>query len=159
MRPQVNEKLAREYDDERRRIEHTIQVIQLDRKDYVANLDAALVIIAEIADRYVLHTSERQGDILKQMVSRVVINLEGRIIRIELKQPFNYLVNGVWSPIDELTPDDWRHTVDINLNGTFYTIKYAASHLKANGGSIIITSSVNGTQVFNKAGDPKESDL
>lgn len=61
-------------------------------------------------------------------------------------------VNGVWAPIDELTPDDWRHTVDINLNGTFYTIKYAAAHLKVNGGSIIITSSVNGTRVFNNPG-------
>jgi DNA invertase Pin-like site-specific DNA recombinase len=91
MRPQVYEKLAREYDDERRRIENTIQAIQLDKKDYVANLDAALAIIAEIADRYVLHTPERQRDILKQMVSRVVINPEGRIIRIELLPPFNYL--------------------------------------------------------------------
>ena len=50
MRPQIYEKLAREYDDERRRIENTIQAIQLDKKDYVANLDAALAIIAEIAD-------------------------------------------------------------------------------------------------------------
>ena len=91
MRPQIYEKLSREYDDERRRIESTIQAIQLDKKDYVANLDAALAIIAEIADRYVLHTPERQRDILKQMVSRVVINPEGRIIRIELKPPFNYL--------------------------------------------------------------------
>lgn len=91
MRPQIYEKLAREYDDERRRIENSIQAIQLDKKDYVANLDAALAIIAEIADRYVLHTPQRQRDILKQMVSRVVINPEGRIIRIEWMPPFNYL--------------------------------------------------------------------
>ncbi len=91
MRPQIYEKLAREYEDERRRIERAIQAIQLDRKVYVANLDAALAIIAEITDLYVLHTPERQRDILKQMVSRVVINPEGRIIRIELKPPFNYL--------------------------------------------------------------------
>ena len=88
MRPQIYQRLAREYDDERRRIERTIQAIQQDRKEFVANLDAALAIIAEIADRYVLHTPERQRDILKQMVSRVVINPEGRIIRIELKPPF-----------------------------------------------------------------------
>jgi DNA invertase Pin-like site-specific DNA recombinase len=91
MRPQIYQRLAREYDDERRRIERTIQAIQQDRKEYVANLDAALAIIAEIADRYVLRTPERQRDILKQMVSRVVINPEGRIIRIELKPPFSYL--------------------------------------------------------------------
>jgi hypothetical protein len=34
---------------------------------------------------------ERQRDILKQIVSRVVINPAGRIIRIELLPPFNYL--------------------------------------------------------------------
>ncbi|PKO16645.1 MAG: hypothetical protein CVU39_07425 [Chloroflexi bacterium HGW-Chloroflexi-10] len=111
MRPQVYEKLEREYYDERRRIAHKLQVIQLDRKDYVTNPDAALAIIAEIADRNVLRTSERQHDILKQMVGRVVINLEGRIIRIELKQSFNYLVNGVWDSIEKLIPDDWRQTV------------------------------------------------
>jgi DNA invertase Pin-like site-specific DNA recombinase len=91
MRPQIFEKLAREYDNERRRIERTILAIQRDRKEYVANLDAALAIIAEIADRYILHTPERQRDILKQMVSRVVINPGGRIVRIELMPPFNYL--------------------------------------------------------------------
>ena len=47
--------------------------------------------IAKVADHYVLHTPEQQRDILKQMVSRVVINLEGRIVRIELQPPFNYL--------------------------------------------------------------------
>jgi hypothetical protein len=49
-----------------------------------------LAIIAEIIDRYMLHKSERQRDILTQMVSRVVIDLEGRIIRTELKQLYNY---------------------------------------------------------------------
>ena len=64
-------------------------------ENYVANLDAALVSITENADRCVLRTSERQHDKLKQMVSRVVSNLTGMIIRIELNQPFNYLVNVV----------------------------------------------------------------
>jgi hypothetical protein len=91
MRPQIYEKLSREIKDERQRIENTMSALQQDSREYVANLDAALAIIAEIADRYLLHTPERQRDILKQMVSRVVINPEGRIVRIELKPPFNYL--------------------------------------------------------------------
>src|SRR5690606_38636824 len=33
-----------------------------------------------------------------------------------------------------------------------YTIKYAAPHLKQNGGSVIITSSVNGTRIFSNTG-------
>lgn len=61
-------------------------------------------------------------------------------------------VNGVWAPIEELTPDEWRQTMDINLTGTFLTVKYAIPHLKERGGSIVITSSVNGTRIFSNAG-------
>ncbi len=61
-------------------------------------------------------------------------------------------VNGTWAPIDELEPDEFRKTVDINLNGTFFTLKYAVPHLRARGGSVIVTSSVNGTRNFVNSG-------
>ena len=61
-------------------------------------------------------------------------------------------VNGTWAPIDELEPDEFRKTVDINLNGTFYTIKYAVPHLRERGGSVVVTSSVNGTRNFSNSG-------
>jgi NAD(P)-dependent dehydrogenase (short-subunit alcohol dehydrogenase family) len=61
-------------------------------------------------------------------------------------------INGVWAPIDEITPDEWDKTLEVNLRGTFLTVKYAVPHLKKNGGSIIITSSVNGTRIFSNSG-------
>lgn len=61
-------------------------------------------------------------------------------------------VNGVWAPIEELKPEEWEQTISINLTGTFLTIKYAAPHLKKQGGSVIITSSVNGTRIFSNTG-------
>jgi NAD(P)-dependent dehydrogenase (short-subunit alcohol dehydrogenase family) len=61
-------------------------------------------------------------------------------------------INGVWAPIEELSIDDWSRTITTNLNGTFLTIKYATPHLKKQGGSIVITSSVNGTRVFSNTG-------
>jgi len=61
-------------------------------------------------------------------------------------------VNGVWAPLDELTPENWDKTMDINLKGTFMTVKYALPHLKRRGGSIIVTSSVNGTRMFSNSG-------
>ncbi|MDQ4075669.1 MAG: SDR family oxidoreductase [Chloroflexota bacterium] len=61
-------------------------------------------------------------------------------------------INGVWAPIEELAPDEWDRTLDVNLKGTFLTIKYAVPHLKKQGGSIIITSSVNGTRIFSNTG-------
>ena len=61
-------------------------------------------------------------------------------------------INGVWAPLDELEPDEWQKTIDINLTGTFYTLKYALPLLKKQGGSVIITSSVNGTRMFSNTG-------
>jgi NAD(P)-dependent dehydrogenase (short-subunit alcohol dehydrogenase family) len=61
-------------------------------------------------------------------------------------------INGVWAPIDELEPEEWDKTIETNLRGTFLTAKYAIPHLRKRGGSIIITSSINGTRVFSNAG-------
>ena len=61
-------------------------------------------------------------------------------------------VNGTWAGIEELSEDDFRKTVDINLTGTFLTIKYAVPHLKLQGGSVVVTSSVNGTRMFSNSG-------
>jgi NAD(P)-dependent dehydrogenase (short-subunit alcohol dehydrogenase family) len=61
-------------------------------------------------------------------------------------------INGVWAPIEELRPEEWDKTLDINLKGTFLTVKYAVPYLKQNGGSIIITASVNGTRIFSNTG-------
>src|SRR3712207_5956568 len=61
-------------------------------------------------------------------------------------------INGVWAPIEELTPKEWDKTLNINLKGTFLTVKYAVPYLKKRGGSVIITSSVNGTRIFSNTG-------
>ncbi|MDX2240961.1 MAG: SDR family NAD(P)-dependent oxidoreductase [Leptolyngbyaceae cyanobacterium bins.302] len=61
-------------------------------------------------------------------------------------------INGVWAPIDELTPEDWDKTIETNLRGTFLTVKYTVPHLKQQGGSIIVTASVNGTRMFSNTG-------
>jgi NAD(P)-dependent dehydrogenase (short-subunit alcohol dehydrogenase family) len=61
-------------------------------------------------------------------------------------------INGVWASLDELTPEDWDQTLSINLKGTFLTVKYALPYLKVQGGSVIVTSSVNGTRMFSNTG-------
>ncbi|MPY67146.1 SDR family oxidoreductase [Deinococcus sp. SDU3-2] len=62
-------------------------------------------------------------------------------------------VNGVWAPIDELQPEEWDQTIAINLRGTYLTVHFAVPHLKrAGGGSIIVTSSVNGNRTFSSPG-------
>lgn len=61
-------------------------------------------------------------------------------------------INGVWAPIEELAPEEWDKTINTNLRGTFLTVKYAAPYLKRQGGSVIVTSSVNGTRIFSNSG-------
>ena len=61
-------------------------------------------------------------------------------------------INGVWAPLEELTVDEWRTTIDTNLTGTFITVKYAAPLLRRQGGAVVITSSINGTRTFSNTG-------
>jgi NAD(P)-dependent dehydrogenase (short-subunit alcohol dehydrogenase family) len=61
-------------------------------------------------------------------------------------------INGVWAPLEGLEPEEWDQTMAINLKGTFLTVKYAVPHLKKRGGSVIVTSSINGTRVFSNTG-------
>jgi NAD(P)-dependent dehydrogenase (short-subunit alcohol dehydrogenase family) len=61
-------------------------------------------------------------------------------------------INGVWAPLEELAPEEWDKTLNVNLKGTFLTVKYAVPFLKRQGGSVIITSSVNGTRIFSNTG-------
>lgn len=60
-------------------------------------------------------------------------------------------VNGVWAPIDQLKPKEWDETIRINLKGTYLTIHHAVP-LMSDGGSIVITASINGTRTFTSAG-------
>ncbi|MFC4171171.1 SDR family oxidoreductase [Microvirga sp. GCM10011540] len=62
-------------------------------------------------------------------------------------------INGVWAPIDDLQPAEWDRTVNTNLRGTYLTLHCTVPHLKrANGGSIVVTASINGTRTFTSAG-------
>lgn len=116
----------------------------------------------------------RTGDEVARVVQEIeqaggqAIGLEGDVSRVEDMQRAysetekrwgqldvvfaNAGINGTWAPIEDLTPEDWDHVFNVNMRGTFLTVKYAVPLLKARGGSIIITSSINGTRVFSNAG-------
>jgi len=62
-------------------------------------------------------------------------------------------INGMQTPIEEMTLDEWHQTIETNLTGTFLTVKHAIPPLRAaGGGSIIITASVNGNTLFSLPG-------
>jgi NAD(P)-dependent dehydrogenase (short-subunit alcohol dehydrogenase family) len=97
----------------------------------------ALVVVADVSradqmQRAVAHTIERWGQL------DIVFANAG--------------INGVWAPLEELEPHEWERTLSANLTGTFLTVKYATPYLKRQGGSVIVTASVNGTRIFSNTG-------
>ncbi len=61
-------------------------------------------------------------------------------------------INGTWAPIDDLKPEEFDKTIAINLRGTYLTLHHAVPHMKENGGSIVVISSINGTRTFTSPG-------
>jgi NAD(P)-dependent dehydrogenase (short-subunit alcohol dehydrogenase family) len=51
---------------------------------------------------------------------------------------------GAAGPIVRMSLDEWRYTMDVNLAGTFLTIKHAAQAMAGSGGAIVATSSIAG---------------
>ncbi|KAA0680006.1 SDR family NAD(P)-dependent oxidoreductase [Roseomonas genomospecies 6] len=98
----------------------------------------AIPLVADVSD----------SDAVKRAVDRLVQEY-GRLDIVFA----NAGINGVWAPIDELTPEEWDRTININLRGTYLTLHHAVPHLKkAGGGSVLVTASINGTRVFSNAG-------
>jgi NAD(P)-dependent dehydrogenase (short-subunit alcohol dehydrogenase family) len=83
-----------------------------------------------------------------QAATKAIIDQWGRLDIVFA----NAGINGVWAPLEELTLDEWNTTININLTGTYITVKLALPYLKQQGGSIVICSSVNGTRVFSNSG-------
>ncbi|HQW91865.1 MAG TPA: SDR family oxidoreductase [Ferruginibacter sp.] len=55
---------------------------------------------------------------------------------------------GHFSPIDQLTAEDWKSTIDTNLTGVFNSVKAAIGPLKLSEGYIITIASLAGTNFF-----------
>jgi NAD(P)-dependent dehydrogenase (short-subunit alcohol dehydrogenase family) len=50
-------------------------------------------------------------------------------------------IAGPTGPVESLSPDDWRHTMEINIDGQFLCVRRAVPLLRASGGGSIINMS------------------
>ncbi len=56
---------------------------------------------------------------------------------------------GVFKSVADLTPEEWRRTIDVNLNGAFYCSHDALPRMKSRGGGYIVNiSSLAGKNPF-----------
>ena len=123
---------------------------------------AAVGVLSHTADeiRKVAEEIERAGGTAIALVADVADEGQMRKAVADLVQAHGRLdivfanagINGVWAPIDELQPQEWDRTINTNLRGTYLTLHHAVPHLKKDGGSIIITASINGSRTFTSAG-------
>lgn len=54
-------------------------------------------------------------------------------------------IAGPTAPVEEVTVEEWEHTMDVNVTGMFRMVKHASPHLRASdAGSIVNLSSISG---------------
>lgn len=87
----VWENLWSEWQDRRRTLRHALESLQAHNDVHIANLDAALTIIAKVGILYNKLERSSQKKLLHEMVYRVVVCPKGTIRRMELLPPFAYL--------------------------------------------------------------------
>jgi len=97
----------------------------------------AMALVADVAD---------EGEMAKAVDA--LLSAFGRLDTVVA----NAGINGVWAPIDDLKPEEWDKTISVNLRGTYLTVNKTVPHMKGDGGSIIIVSSINGTRTFTSPG-------
>ncbi|KMM36685.1 SDR family oxidoreductase [Guptibacillus hwajinpoensis] len=61
-------------------------------------------------------------------------------------------INGTLNSIEEMKVEEWDKTIHTNLRSTFLMVKHSIPYMKESGGSIIITSSINGNRTFSNFG-------
>src|ERR1043165_4625634 len=86
----VWDSLWHEWQDRRNRIQLTLASFQYKHEVHITNLDTALQMISQVGMVYNSLEHSDQKELLRQMVSRVVIDHKGRI-KLELRSPFSYL--------------------------------------------------------------------
>ena len=119
-------------------VDYRVEAARVVAEGIAARGGKAIAIEADVRDEEMMHAA----------VSRTVDTLGGLNIVFA-----NAGINGMQTPIEEMTREEWRATLDTNLTGTFLTVKHSIPHLRAaGGGSILITASVNGNKLFSLPG-------
>jgi NAD(P)-dependent dehydrogenase (short-subunit alcohol dehydrogenase family) len=118
-------------------ISRTLDEVEKTRDEIIKAGGKAIAIDADISD--------------EQEMAKVIEDTIRQFKRLDIVVA-NAGINGVWAPIDDLQPAEWDQTMSVNLRGTYMTLHLAVPHLKKQGGSVIIVSSINGNRTFTSAG-------
>ncbi len=87
------ENVWKELQEKRRVHRHQINLMQQHRESVIANLDDALSILQQLSRLYGTLSSDRQRMVLQEIIEKVVVDVNGKILWLELHPPFAYLAN------------------------------------------------------------------
>lgn len=114
-----------------------------------AEVDAVAAEIEDSGGKAISITADISNDTDMARAIALVVERFGKLDIVVA----NAGINGVWAPIEEITPEEWDKTITVNLRGTYLTLHHAVPRLEAaGGGSVVIISSINGTRTFTTPG-------
>ncbi|MDT0647707.1 SDR family oxidoreductase [Zunongwangia sp. F260] len=109
-------------------------------------------------------SAERAEEAAKQLQSKgEVLGVEADVRKLESQEKAIKKVHDKWGQLDvvianagvghfasieELTPEQWKDTIDTNLTGVFYSVKASLDALSKSKGYLITISSLAGTNFF-----------
>lgn len=105
-----------------------------------ADHEAAAALVAELGAAAAAWPADVTDDAAVAAFVRGVVERWGRLDVLVANA-------GIWegAPIERMAPAAWARMVDVNLTGTFRTLRHAVAPLKAaGGGSIVVVSSTAG---------------
>jgi SDR family mycofactocin-dependent oxidoreductase len=115
-------------------------VIAIDRATVAAGLADTATLVEAQGRRCVTATADiRDSEAVTAAMDRGVAEL-GRLDVIVA----NAGIHPAGAPTWEITEEAWRETLDVNLTGTWHTVKAGVPHIGAAGGAVVIISSTNG---------------
>lgn len=87
----VWDNLWTDWQDRRHNLQASLDGLSHTKDHHISNLDDALALTAKVSILYEKLDRVDQRELLNLLVERVVVNPEGKIIRLELHPPFSYL--------------------------------------------------------------------
>jgi DNA invertase Pin-like site-specific DNA recombinase len=85
--------LWNEWQDKRQRLRTNLSLLDQRCDNYIDDLDEALTIIGKVGILYETLPRKDKRELLRNVVERIVLNLDGKIVRVDLLPPFAYLNN------------------------------------------------------------------
>lgn len=110
--------------------------------------DSVLRAVDELSEKFKGKVFGRKCDVSQYEEVRDLFSfVEEKMGRLDV------LVNnagmGIFAPVEQLSPDQWRRMIDLNLSGVFYCCREAIPRMKAiGGGTIINIGSLAGKNAF-----------